>query len=1163
MRTKWKLPGTGLGVLLALLAFATGPAGAVYVGDGSVQNGTTDVGTGITTNWDITDYGVCVTGIQADGTIVFDATKTSRPGCLTVKFSNDAALTSEALCLGDSDLNGGSHFWTSTCVANDGTFISLNGLDRTATMCTQAALKAGKTSGTMTSKCTGAWTYRGPAGDGAPGFCYTGVLMPHYNSSATCPTSTVGYSWSAGDGGSVCVDSAKTDAATCNTSPAGYPDLYWNEILGSCVNKSKAKADCTGSLVWTAWDRCTNSYGITGYPSTAIVNKKKTAFTAVPNQTTQLDLSAMTQGQCLLAGGSWSTGVTKSSDVTEQTEPPFPADSTVAAVTGSRAGCLECHNNTSQYNGYAERWKTSYLETGHKNMLRKVTPGLSWAGADGQAYTTDGNNPIDFVHGSITVNGNEQNLYYVYGDWMAPLPSVVYGTNGYLSAPGATNGYTCAACHSTGWSNSTAGVCYPDSTKTTSATCLTPNTWVPSTGVQGISGAEPQASFPGITGITGKWDRDGIICSRCHASVFATTGTNVNGASFAGPTGTSTHNTTAKNTTSEANTNICFGCHQSPATTYVAATINSVTYPANAKILDPTMIPTGAGHGSNWGREFNGHVLGNEFLNSPHARFNGSIVPNSVGKYDLATNLPANYSSAFKGYVCRSSTTAGGSSVLATVIKSGVIEPIKTLEDCNIANGKPAGDTTSYGYWQAESTGNCTTCHDVHQSLFDPTATEPIRRECTTCHDNTTAPATTPQVDLAVINHLKTKGTPLENMATEPNESCEICHMPKPTAEGFPMHLWRINTDAAYDTFPSQNEFYGTGGATKDRRAKTAPESYMVGATPATYANAVWVDIDLTCGQCHGGGANSTDNPVKIIPGVVVPYYTKAELAAVAAGMHDAAGVSYLVNFTASATGLTANVAASVDCGGTCPSLTYDWNWGDGLAHGTDASMSHTYATGGSKTIALTVSLTSNGKTVGSYTRSLNLVAVDAPPVVAGTCTFNANNWTMAFVDSSTDDGAPVQVVVDWGDGTNKTITTEGASASHLYARTGTFTVTQRATDSKLHTATRTCATAVPAYFTISGTVTSGHAALGGAKIQIKLGSTLVKTLTSSTVPASLGTFTTGATLKPGTYTLMISKAGYIFPATTVTVGPNANQEISAQSAFMALPAYKTRATAR
>jgi hypothetical protein len=267
MQTKMLLVGAFF-VLVVPLVFA-GVAGAVYVGDGSVQNGTHG-------DWDITDYGVCVTGIKSDGTRVIDASKKSRPDCLTVTFPNDASLTSSALCTGDSDANGGSHYWASTCVANDGTRISLNGLDRTATNCDQRAKALGKASGTMTSKCTGSWVYTGPQGDGAPGFCYTRVELTGAGyTSTTCPTTTPGYAWD------------------------------------------------------TTHVNCDFSYGIIGYVDANITKKNGTAG---PRRGDSVDLSGYTQGQCLANGYSWSTGVTKSGTTTVATT----STSTIAVARLSR-----------------------------------------------------------------------------------------------------------------------------------------------------------------------------------------------------------------------------------------------------------------------------------------------------------------------------------------------------------------------------------------------------------------------------------------------------------------------------------------------------------------------------------------------------------------------------------------------------------------------------------------------------------------------------------------------------------------------------------------------------------------------------------------------------------------------------------------------------------
>ena len=89
--------------------------------------------------------------------------------------------------------------------------------------------------------------------------------------------------------------------------------------------------------------------------------------------------------------------------------------------------------------------------------------------------------------------------------------------------------------------------------------------------------------------------------------------------------------------------------------------------------------------------------------------------------------------------------------------------------------------------------------------------------------------------------------------------------------------------------------------------------------------------------------------------------------------------------------GLQVPVTAFVDCGGvTCPTFTYDWDWGDGShGPGTTESEIHTYASGGSKSITLTVLL--NGSSVGSTTQSVpTLFNPDLPPTAKGNCTWRA-----------------------------------------------------------------------------------------------------------------------------------------------------------------------------
>ena len=1464
MRKRRKLLGTALGVLLAVLTFAAGPAWALYAGDGSKP----DPATG---GWAITDYGRCISGIKSNGSMTTDPDHNlSRPDCLDhVLTGTDYDTQAECIAITgrtDPDGAGGplpadeeSHFWANTCVDGSGNGISMAGLDRTSANC---VLKGG----TWKSACTGAWIYTGPNNDGVGyeggGFCYTNIDVTHnasYDTEAECNAAgnTTGFAWQS-----------------------------------------------TGT-----W--CRFSYGTAGYVNAKLV--KKDGSTAA-DAGTFIDLSGYTtMGTCLWNGGSWGTGVIKNGTFAiAGNGGTKPLDSTGATLVNARAGCLECHNSVSQNNQYAERWKEGYLKTGHKNMLRKVTAGEQLAGPDGVSYESTGwaNGTLDFVSATATATTGtnlftDSPLMYIFGDWMAPAPAGLDVVVWKGAAAGYNGGsaYSCTPCHSTGWSNTSAGICVvlavakPTSgtgAVTTQAACeaLPAGTWYPMSGVQGASynPAEPGASWAGntlgitvnadnsIPGITGRWDRDGILCSRCHQSVFSPT--------IPAPVGTNGHNVTPATTANQQVNNICFGCHQSIGK--VADNTGTDTdlgdpglnIPVKNNATAPDYVP-----------EFNGHVIANEFLNSPHARYSApasgnAIVPNGLGKFDLVTNAASQYASPFKGFLCRSSATVGGGSILMTYWDTSTtpaaVKEIKTQAECNIANGKPVA---TVGYWQAENQGACTTCHNVHESLFDPAAEEPLKRECETCHIDESgvggtgyADALVPQIDLAKTNHPTGAGTPWDT--SEHVNACEVCHMPKATSAGFPIHLWRISTDAAYSTFPTAAEFgtkknanvdaagkiwidagiacnqcHKAGGpanaaaftvaqaaagakamhdggsatnadcltchaagntvgapviipgletdggnhhglyrtcvtchpgghngtlpdktdnnycltchtnsgahavhhavpgltvsgspktcqschtlpgatvpptSTRDqtmdptvgcmgchKSAQGAHRALVVSGTgdnhhrgsnasltttpprdtagciychntgkafgdattevmidqvapntcngachastlpsanthhktatltgdfscltchvpgqpgepgntdPAVWPPASWEDCtachsvppmtgatsviqsgaeqnhhvgicttchtipgvaqmtttDTSCLSCHataqgtfgpiatlnhntGAGTPASYTPevcakCHVQPGVApsvavtcgqchygtgsIPVYSEADLAVVADGIHDKAAVTYPVNFTAAASGLVVSVVANIECGGACdPTLyAYDWNWGDGLPNGTGQSTTGTYLTSGAKTITLTVKL--DGKKVGAYTRNITLTATNPPPVAGATFTWNANAWSLHVVDTSTSGVAPLQIVVDWGDGTTKSIGVAGQAFDHTYTRIGTFNAVLRATDKKLRTSTTAPTTVSPAYFSMGGAVTdfSGKA-LGGATIQIRLGAIVVKTVYTSTTVATLGQFTTPTTLKPGAYSLTVTKSGYKFNnPIPVTIGPS------------------------
>ncbi len=1092
-------------VALALPLLFAANAFALYAGDGTKQNGTTG-------GWDITDYGVCVSGIQSDGTIVVDSSKTSRAACITVTFPS---LTTSAACVGDSDANGGSHYWQNNCVDGSGNAISLDGLDRTSANC---ALKGG----TWTSRCTGEWVYTGPNNDGigfeGGGFCYTTIIV---------------------GSGTLTIDGGYAEG-TCPTLTTGYTTTG------------------TGATY-----KCTYSYGIAGIANAAISYKRGGTYAAANSY---VDLSSLNQGLCLANGASWGTGVRKSGVTSFGTT----TVSTVATIEDTRAGCLECHNSTSQRNQYAERWKEKYVMTGHKNMLRKVTAGMNWAGPDGAIYDAYAAGTLDFTTATAQVSGVDKPLLYIFGDWMAPAPSgldVVVNMSGSAKYNGTSN-YSCAPCHATGWSNPSAGLCSLSS-YTTSANCSgAGGTWYPMNGVQGATyvPAEPANSFPGITFTgAGKWDRDGILCSRCHQAVFSKTSP--------APAGTSGHNVTPATNANQQVNNICFGCHQS-----IAKTGNNTG--ANADLGNPAAnIPAkNSGPTATYAPMFSGHVLGSEFLNSPHARYSApasgdSIVPNSLGKYDLVGNAASQYGSAFKGYVCRSSTYVAGGSILAKVAKTAGPAEIKNLADCNLANGKGSEavpDLSSYasgtqpGYWQTENQGACTTCHDVHQSMF-VTGQEGLKKECETCHEDTAgaggpgyAALGVPQVDMATVNHPKVGGSPFD--VTRFKNACEVCHMPKPTDGDFPLHFWRINTDVNYRTLPTIGQIQGglcsNGTSTTSSNCTSAGGTWTAQTKNASaqtaddggYTNAIWVDVDLACGQCHGGSNAATANGA--------PYFNKASLASAAVGMHKIAwgSATYatpLFTWTASATTsllVDFNAGASVcPSGSTC---TYAWDFGD-TTTGSGVTASHTYASASSVLVKLTITATDgNGfATTASLGKTVTPNAINHAPVASATSTFptgtvgnptlvtNTSN-NLFFTDTSTDpDGAAdiKKVVVNWGDGTVET-KAAGSDFSHNYTRAMRFAVTMSVYDNGGKTSfIRGYVKVVPPKYVISGKVTAsdGTTPIAGAYVSLKLnGHTR-----SSKITAADGSYSFPAQL-PGTYTIKAYKKSFTFsvPAATVTL---------------------------
>ena len=610
-------------------------------------------------------------------------------------------------------------------------------------------------------------------------------------------------------------------------------------------------------------------------------------------------------------------------------------------------------------------------------------------------------------------------------------------------------------------------------------------------------------------------------------------------------------------------TRLCMDCHrqETAGLPYGATSTNGVN--VDYTNTDPAgQLKVGQYHST---ITFLSHPHGNQFLNSPHARFATGTTATGGGRFPLIATGQFNFAMTgeYKSFF--------------------------------MADG------------EAANTGNgCTGCHEVHTSTV--AGEEPFREVCTDCH------AGPYKKDLATINHLWGTGTPMEHAATHESSACESCHMPGG------MHLFRINPDAAYSTFPVAAALTTAGAL----NANTAPEGTYTGAawvdvdaacgqchgggtsyaqttgsiTPPSAVVTVVSAAGFLVGEriritdagsyeydeqgSDRGDFNSyikavntvtnqitlvgappiaatgktvTQNPrSEMLPGQLSPYYTKAQLASVARGMHASSGANYAVTFSTAITGLTVGVDASIDCGTdaagvpvTCPTFTYDWNWGDNTTHGILDPDGHTYLAGGKYDITLTVKL--GGLLVGApVTRGVTLTAPDLPPIAGGTCTWDANNWTMQVVDSSTDaPNPPPHVVIDWGDGTRSSVVA-GGTISKAYTRVGSFPVTQTATDNLAQSNTRLCGTATPAYFTIGGTVRSSLAAvLPGAAVTLKkrvANGTYANV--AATATSATGTYSF-ANIKPARYSITVTKTGYIFGLPVeFSVGPSATVDVNA-----------------
>ncbi len=170
-----------------------------------------------------------------------------------------------------------------------------------------------------------------------------------------------------------------------------------------------------------------------------------------------------------------------------------------------------------------------------------------------------------------------------------------------------------------------------------------------------------------------------------------------------------------------------------------------------------------------------------------------------------------------------------------------------------------------------------------------------------------------------------------------------------------------------------------------------------------------------------------------LTPAVVSQHYV--------VGAPPPPNVAPTADFTVVTTGKLAefDASGSTDSDGTIQS--YAWNFGDGSS-GTGVAPSHTYTASGTYNVTLTV--VDDDAASGVKTTAVPITIVILPPTAAFTTDIDDLHVAFDGTTSSDPDGTVQSYSWDFGDGSPAAT---GATPSHDYAGTGTFTVTLTVTD--------------------------------------------------------------------------------------------------------------------
>ncbi len=703
--------------------------------------------------------------------------------------------------------------------------------------------------------------------------------------------------------------------------------------------------------------------------------------------------------------------------------------------------CLGCHYHQSQTSSVG----TAYLLSGHKNTLRKVTPGQPWAGPDGNTYNTSdayyqSGSTYNWTAGTVNVGSCDplsvslpllgysglidptcsggaglygaQNLplYYLFGGWMyyggnsgtgsPQLNSVFQG--GFTGEQYPNGTFDCARCHATGYNfvsaNSATG-----SADTGAPTFAGPEptiqTSTTGTGTYtAITDAQMQRWPSDMgSGSDSSWYLSGVQCERCHIAEasYLSTSLTLGIIDHEGYTSSPNASQTMIAPNDQSSTALCMQCHREETISTASGGTITPTYPPVAQdtgycsdLLNYSYSQCTTAGGTWIYRPIVSHAQGTEFLNSPHAEFNATLsmaAQNSPNLY-LGTEVTtsANY--------------------LATV---GTPEGGFFTETSGSNNGQNKG---------------CTGCHDPHfTTVVTPSQYQAnnalyytlqgnLQTNCDGCHGDITSNI------LATIKHPVGPGTPFPTgTGSDVPGACVVCHMqaaspdPNNPTLGVPQsHFFRISADPNYYTFPTAAQYYGGNTA-----LNTATD------TVTGFTGAIWNDVDVACGQCHGGGQTG-QNPYGIAPpNPAPPAFTRTYLANAATGMHGLDGLqptaakptftpaagTYLTAQTVTISSATAGATICYTTNGTTP---------DAGAPGA-CSTGTALASGGTITVAATETVQALATESGYITSAAASAAYTINPALTPIFSPPAGTYTSAqtVTISSGTAGATICYAID------------------------------------------------------------------------------------------------------------------------------------------------------